>query len=582
MSSLFGALAVALAVSICGAAVAQTQNEILGAWHGTLTSRNNAASTVLLTVRKGPDGALEAGFSQPFSGLTAEVPVSNISVKDGTLDFSIARANAAFEGKWNAGARRWEGVLKRGSIEMPLSLEAGKLPPRAVVAEMDGVWQGSIERNGGRLRLVLRIATGGFGTVVALDSPDQLSYGQEIPVLGRDGDRVRVGDPGTQLSYDAMLSNDRSSMSGVWKHPGLPDAQVTFTRAAGPVGRFGTDRPQTPKPPFDYHVEDVNFGNPFEQGVSLAGTLTLPKGKGPFPAAILIVGSGGNDRDDTNLGHKTFAVIADHLTRHGVAVLRYDSRGFGGSKGDMASASTADLATDANSAARYLMSRPEIRKDAIGFVGHSEGGVTAPVAMASNPRIAFLVMLAGPGEPWTKMLLSQRRLMRLSQGKSQQELDRTEPLVAAAYRAVANAGSEEAGIKALRPLLTPDTMAALGDAGQDRDVVARQMNGPWTRYLFRYDPAVNLRKIRVPVLVMIGSLDMQAPPDENLPVLKAALTGSRDVTIKEIPNLNHLFQTAKTGAPGEYADIRETFAPIALDIMTDWLTKRFVKTQDGR
>jgi hypothetical protein len=188
-------------------------------------------------------------------------------------------------------------------------------------------------------------------------------------------------------------------------------------------------------------------------------------------------------------------------------------------------------------------------------------------------------MLAGPGERWTKMLLSQRLWLGLRQGKSQAEMDRTQPLVAAAYRAVAEAGSPEAGIKALRPLLTPATLAALGVAGQDPDQVARQMNGPWTRYLFRYDPAPNLRRIRAPVLVMIGSLDMQVPAADNLPLLKADLAGDPDVTIRELPGLNHMFQTAKTGAPGEYADIQETVSPVALDLMTGWITKRFVRNE---
>src|SRR6185503_9209728 len=358
-----------------------------------------------------------------------------------------------------------------------------------------------------------------------------------------------------------------------------PDAEVTFTRAGTDVARFSTDRPQTPKPPFDYKVEEVAFDNPFERGVRLAGTLTLPEEEGPFPAAILISGSGANDRDDTELGHKPFAVIADYLTRQGIAVLRTDDRGVGGSTGDFAAATSADLATDADAAARYLMTRPEIRRDAIGFIGHSEGGVIAPIAMASNKHIAFLVMLAGPGTRWDEMLLSQRRLIGLTQGKSEQELGRSEPLVAAVYRAIARARTEDAGIAAVRSLLTPEAMAALGVAGEDKDLVARRMNSRWTRYLFRHDPAPNLRKIRVPVLAMTGTLDLQIPADENLPAIRAALINSPDVTVEELPGLNHMFQTAKTGAPGEYADIQETFAPAALDVMTDWLAKRFVRPE---
>jgi pimeloyl-ACP methyl ester carboxylesterase len=577
LRTLLAALVLGLAATLGGSALAQTQPDIVGPWHGTLTPRGSTGVAVVLTVSKGPDGALSAIFGQPYSGANAQAPVSSIAVADGTLTFAIARANASFEGKWNASEHRWEGVFKQGIADMPLTLEAGKPPARPVIAGMDGVWQGSIERNGGKLRLVLRIATADYGTVVVLDSPDQLSFGEVVPVLGRDGDRVQLGNPAAQFAYDAVLSGDLTEMTGVWKRPNQPDAEVTFTRAATDVARFSTDRPQTPKQPFAYQVEEVAFANPFESGVRLAGTLTLPEGEGPFPAAILISGSGANDRDDTGLGHKPFAVIADYLTRHGIAVLRTDDRGVGGSTGDFAAATSADLATDANAAARYLTTRPDIRRDAIGFIGHSEGGVIAPIAMASNKHIAFLVMLAGPGTRWDEVLLSQRRLIGLAQGKSEQELGRSEPLVAAVYHGIASARTQEAGIEAVRPLLTPDAMAALGAAGEDRDLVARRMNSRWTRYLFRHDPAPDLRKIRVPVLVMTGSLDLQIPADENLPAIRAALIHNPDVTVRELPGLNHLFQTATTGAPGEYADIQETFAPAALEIMSEWLTQRFVR-----
>lgn len=567
-----------IALSLGGAAMAQNEADVLGPWRGTLVPQGSTGVTVLLTIAKGADGALGASFSQPYSGSSAEVPAANLAVKDGVLSFAIPRANASYEGKWDAAGRRWQGVFKAGGMDLPLTLEAGKPPARPVVAGLDGTWQGAIERNGAKLRLILRIATAGYGTVAVLDSPDQLSYGQEVPVVSHEGARVALGIPATQASYAAMLSADGASMTGVWKRPGQPDAEVTFARAAGPVARISTDRPQTPKPPFDYRVEQVTFGNPFETGISLAGTLTLPKGPGPFPAAVLISGSGANDRDDTTLGHKPFAVIADHLTKAGFAVLRYDDRGVGGSKGDHATADSVDFATDANSAARYLRGRPEIKKDAIGFIGHSEGGVTAPLAMASNRDIAFLVLLAGPGVRWERVVLSQWRMSGELRGKSQAELDRTQPLVGAIYHAIGAAKSEDDAVKALVPLLTPEALVAMGaPPNTDRAALARQMASRWGRYLFAYDPAPNLRKIRVPVLAMGGSLDQQIPSGENLPAIKAALAGDRDVTIKEFPGLNHLFQTAKTGAAGEYADISETFAPAALDFMTDWLTKRFVK-----
>ena len=307
------------------------------------------------------------------------------------------------------------------------------------------------------------------------------------------------------------------------------------------------------------------------------GTLTLPQGKGPFPAAVLITGSGAQDRDETLLGHKPFAVIADYLTRHGIVVLRFDDRGVGKSTGKYADATSADLATDANAAADYLMTRREIRHDAVGFIGHSEGGMIAPIAMADNDRIAFLIMLAGPGTALDKLMLSQRRLIGSQIGMSEAALDGAEPVMAAVFHAVASGATPEQGREAARAVLTPAAMASLGAPGADPDVVLNQVTGPWFSYFLKYDPAPNLRRIKVPLLALNGSLDRQVPPEDNLAAIRQATAGNPDATTIELPRLNHLFQTAKTGAVGEYADIPETVAPIALETMTDWLTKRFVR-----
>ena len=575
MRRLLGALLLVLAMGFGAPAPAQSPPEIVGPWQGVLTPRKSTGVTVVLTVSKAPDGSLAAIFSQPYSGINAERPVTAIAVKDGTLTFAIAPANASFEGHWNATAHQWQGDFKQGPVTLPLTLEAGKPPARPAVSGIDGTWQGSIERNGATLRLVVRIGTGAYGTIATLDSPDQLIYGEEIPVVTRNANNIHLANPASPFAYDASLAPDGSAMNGVWKRPGLPDAKVRFARSAAPTPRFATERPQTPKPPFDYRVQDISIDNASAKGVRLGCTLTLPKGSAPAPAAILISGSGPNDRDDSQFGHKPFAVIADHLTRHGIAVLRCDDRGVGASTGDFTAADDVDFASDANSGARYLMSRPEIRHDAVGFIGHSEGGVIAPVAMASNPRIAFLVMLAGPGVRWDKLLLYQRHYLARGRGESEQEIGPDQQKVAAIYTAIANSRSEQAGIKAALPLLTPEAMAAFGTAGQDKLAVAKQLNSRWTRFLFHYDPAINLRKIHVPVLALGGTLDRQIPSAENLPAIKSALVNSRDVTIKALPSLNHMFQTAKTGAPGEYADISETFAPIALDAMTNWINKRF-------
>jgi len=408
-----------------------------------------------------------------------------------------------------------------------------------------------------------------------LDSPDQLAYGVPLQGLTRDGQRVGFRLDLRGVRYEGVLSPDMQRISGTWLAPNQPAAQVEFVREAAAANN-APKRPQTPQPPFPYRAEEVAFDNPFESGVHLAGTLTLPAGKGPFPAAIMITGSGQEDRDETILGHKPFAVIADYLTRRGIAVLRVDDRGVGKSTGEVAKATSADFATDANAAFAYLRTRGEIRRDAIGFIGHSEGGMIGPIAMATNKQVAFLIMMAGPGVATQKLLLAQRRAIGLSMGRNEAEIAKAQPIEASLFKAMASGATFDEGLKAARALLTPEAMAAIGmPSGTDPQLILAQFGSPWFRYLFQYDPAPNLRAIRVPVLAMNGSLDQQVLPSENLAAIKAALKDDRDATIVELPALNHLFQTAKTGAVGEYADIEETVAPVALERMANWINARF-------
>jgi hypothetical protein len=330
-----------------------------------------------------------------------------------------------------------------------------------------------------------------------------------------------------------------------------------------------------PKAPFPYRAEDVSFDNAAAKGVTLSGTLTVPEGSGPFPAAILITGSGPQDRDETVFGHKPFAVLADHLTRHGVAVLRYDDRGAGKSTGDFATATSADFATDANAAVRFLGTRPEIDHDAIGLIGHSEGGMVAPIAAAANADVRFIVLLAGPGTDLAQLALSQQRLLGTSQGVSDAELARMEPVMTRVFSAVAKSSSAEDAQRRVRGVLTADALAALKVPESQREAMVQRFSSDWFRFFLQYKPATNLARVRVPVLALNGTLDRQVPADENLAAIEAALAGNPDVTIRKLDGLNHFFQSARTGAIGEYADLAETMSPVVLDIVSDWIGARF-------
>lgn len=554
-------------------AAAQTAPDPVGDWHGVLATPGGGL-TLIVTISRAPDGSLTGDLESPDQG-PGKFPATDITVKDGQLSFEIKPIRASFKGNWVAGEQAWNGTFTQGA-NLPLKLSRGLPPAKSVIAGMDGVWSGKIARNGVDLRLVLRIITGPRGTVATFDSPDQLAYGLPVQNLERDGSKVRFKLNLVGASYEGTLSADQQRLTGTWTAPNQPASEIVFTRGATTAANTPPKRPQTPQPPFPYKAEDVAFDNRDEPGVHLAGTLTLPPGKGPFPAAILITGSGQQDRDETMVGHKPFWVIADYLSRRGIAVLRVDDRGVGKSTGEVAKATSADFATDSNAAFAYLRTRADIRPDAIGFIGHSEGGMIGPIAMAANKDVAFLVMMAGPGTAVDQLMLSQRRLIGASVGQSEAELDRAAPAWAALYKAIVSGKTYEEGRAAALAVLTPEAMAAIGvPAGTDRQAILAQVGTPWFRYFLSYNPAPNLRAIKVPVLAMNGSLDRQVPANENLPAIRAALKDNPDVTIVELPGLNHLFQTAKTGGVGEYAEIEETVAPVALERMAAWINARF-------
>jgi pimeloyl-ACP methyl ester carboxylesterase len=434
------------------------------------------------------------------------------------------------------------------------------------------------ELNGAKLRQIIAIRTGERGTMVVYSSPDQLVMGLPIRNLAIDGQKIGFSLMGGISIFEGTLNEDRSQIAGQFT-TSMNDnvATVTMTR-----GEFGAaprpQRPQNPVEPFPYKVEEVTFDNPQAPGVQLAGTLTLPEGDGPFPAAIMITGSGGQDRDEALMGHRPFAVIADHLTRNGIAVLRYDDRGIGASKSPKPydDATSADLATDANAAFAYLRKRREIDPLAIGFAGHSEGGMIAPIAMADNPYAAYVVLLAGPGTDLDRLLVSQQRLILTTMGASEQQIADREPVMAAMFKAMGSARTLEAGKAAAKRVLTPAALAKLGVPAEfDKDAIVSQFSSPWFQYFFRYDPVPNLARIRAPLLAMNGSLDLQVPADDNLEAIRAATKDNPDVTIAKLDGLNHLFQHATTGGIGEYFSIEETWAPEALELMSNWINQRF-------
>jgi len=294
----------------------------------------------------------------------------------------------------------------------------------------------------------------------------------------------------------------------------------------------------------------------------------------------MVTGSGPQNRNEELLGHKPFLVITDYLARHGIASLRYDDRGTAASTGNFATSTSADFANDAQAAVAFLRKQPGIAPGHVGIIGHSEGGLIAPIVAARDTNVAFIVLLAGPGLPGDSILLLQAELIAKANGAPQAMIDTSLAVNARLYAAVK--GASDSADAVARVNAVADRMAASLPVAQQAQArtqlqtVKAQVLAPWMQYFLKYDPRTALRQVRVPVLALDGSLDLQVPPKQDLAAIDTALTraGNRDHEVRELPGLNHLFQPAKTGSPNEYAAIDETFSPTALQIIADWINAR--------
>lgn len=444
------------------------------------------------------------------------------------------------------------------------------------LSQLEGSWAGKIEISGMAFRIIFNLTMTDADTLKATaDSPDQGAM--DIP-LGRvtlTGDSLIIAAPVLQGQYHGVITSD-TTITGTWTQVGR-QFPVDLKRGGPPVVY---KRPQEPMPPYPYREEEAVFRNAVEN-FDLAGTLTLPEGKGPFPAAVLITGSGQEDRNETVFGHRPFLVIADFLTRNGIAVLRFDDRGMGGSKGNPNNATSENFAGDVAAAVAYLTTRPEIDPKKIGLIGHSEGGLIAPIVASKNQGIAFIVSLAGPGIRGKELLMKQNADIMKVSGAPENEIKDAMATNNTLYDMVMNDPDQrsfakkamewygrELDAKGLTPEKRKEDMASFAQA-----IV--QVNNAWMRYFISTDPAIFWTKAKCPVLALNGEKDLQVNYEQNLPAIKAALKkgGNRKVKTIALPDLNHLFQHCTTGNPSEYVSIEETFSPEALKIMADWIRK---------
>ena len=437
--------------------------------------------------------------------------------------------------------------------------------------DITGKWNGVLKVQGTQLRLVFNVSKSENGLTSTMDSPDQGANGIQVTKTTFENSKIKFEVANARIEYDGELKGDE--IIGTFKQGGQ-EFPMNLSRKA--IEKEVVKRPQEPLKPYSYYSEEVTFQNS-KANISLAGTLTLPKKEGDFPVVILISGSGPQNRDEEMLGHKPFLVLSDYLTKNGIAVLRYDDRGVGQSKGDFKTATSADFATDVESAIAYLKTRKEINKKKIGLVGHSEGGMIAPMVAAKSKDVSYIVLLAGTGIQGDRLLLLQQELIAKANGASEAEVKRSVQANAKLFEMVVQSNdNEKLKLNLTSQLNELIKNEEIPNGMSNEQYIAFQVNqitAPWMEYFMKYNPVSTLEKVKCPVLAVNGEKDLQVPPKENLTAIKNALAkgGNKNVTTIEFPNLNHLFQECETGSPNEYATIEQTFSPIALAEITKWI-----------
>ena len=355
-------------------------------------------------------------------------------------------------------------------------------------------------------------------------------------------------------------------------------------------GASPRQRPQEPKRPYPYSELEVIVDNK-EAGVKLSGTLTTPNNGGPFPAVLLISGSGPQDRDESLMGHKPFLVLADHLTRLGVAVLRVDDRGVGRSTGEFLECTSEDFAEDVLACIEFLKGRSAIDPGRIGLIGHSEGGLIAPMVAARSADVAFVVLMAGPGLTGEEIFYLQGASIAKAEGVDDAFTQRNRAAQQRLF-AIVKQESDRGIIEKKARQEIAALMAAMPEAQRkaaeaspsfvENQIVMLML--PWFRFYLTHDPRTELMKVNCPVLAINGDRDLQVPAAENLSAIAQALKtgGNKDFSTVSLPNLNHLFQTSLTGAISQYHKIEETISPAALSTISDWILKRTNRPLSGR
>lgn len=447
---------------------------------------------------------------------------------------------------------------------------------------LTGSWYGVLEIPGKKLRINFHIKAIGDAFSSTMDSPDQGVSGIATEKTSINGNELTIEAPKMGLIYKGTFDKGNNELVGTFSQgPGTLPLKLSRTPilTEKPLEK----RPQDPVE-FPYQQEEVKFKNN-KAGIELAGTLTMPKTGKPTKIVIMVSGSGPQDRNEevAQFNHRPFLVWSDYLTRNGIAVLRYDDRGVGKSSGKFNGATTADFADDVQAAIQFIQSRHDLKALKIGIIGHSEGGMIAPMVASSDPTVKFIVLLAGPGVPIAELLVQQNRDQMILAGLPDSTVTKNSALNHKIYtstNSLQTLNENDFKLK-LDSLLTKTfTEAAHGDMSsteisQQVSSTIKQVASPWFRYFIAFQPAQYLSKVKCPVLAINGTKDMQVSCEDNLQGIRKGLekAGNKNFTILPIKDLNHLLQLSTTGSGAEYAKIDETVNPQALEAVATWIKK---------
>jgi len=548
-------------------------SEISGSWKGKIVVPGFKPSIVFHI--SSDNKQLKATLDSPDQ-FAHGIPVTTVKFLKHTLYLEVESLNGRFEGTLEDGGRFLRGTWTQNGQSFPLDMKRLKLERKAFSLEeqnqLVGFWEGLLNTPTGKLRIQFHIKTSPDNTLSGtMNSPDQGATGIALTEIDKTNNTVKfLLNPTT--GFEGELKED-GTLVGKWLQ-GSAELPLALNKK-NKLSKL--QRPQTPKRPFPYHEENVILQNPIDK-IQLGGTLTLPGKKGIFSAAILITGSGAQDRDESLFGHKPFLVLSDFLTRQGIAVLRLDDRGIGQSTGSIATSTTIDFVEDIRSGVNYLKKHPQIDPKNIGLIGHSEGGIIAPILETTSTDIAFIVMLAGTGLPGEEILYLQGEALHKAMNMDEEFIETHRLMQSNIFEIVKSQIPESEKMVRCQEALNKLSQEQKSILGLDEETINGQcavVSSKWLHFFLTYDPRPTLEKVTCPVLALIGEKDLQVPAKENLWAIENALSrgGNNHFEVRELAGLNHLFQTAETGSTTEYAQIEETMSPVVLRTISEWILK---------